>query len=1565
MNWNINSRLLFSALIILAIIGEVSLPVVSALSSGLGPAFNSVEKIPVVKPSRDYLPANYTHALNFIFKFTDAPENQQRENGIATTLLHDNIVRVYAYNSYNNRLAIADVDLVTLERRVKWRLLQYFEIPSKTSPYITVEGKSYPVVTYFQGSKPLILGSHDTGQETVLVSYLYRKFVPAIEFYHGSYRQGYRGVGPLVITVLNKRDAETYLLDLGARDSRMRTSTGVMNMFPPGERAALHTSIKFIDGRLQVAQATLERPGFPVMGWLDYVNLTTMGTRDRSFIETPGAIIASIDLSGMNVINASFIHADGYNVTAKAIPTSDGGFLALLAAEKSVLIIKIGSNFSIEWSTEVDLNAPLVPYMKSRGIQPVYQAAFRIAEAGNGYAVLLPMDGKPLLVFLDFEGTIKWSAYLNTTKIGNFVNAHLSASNNMIYVTWHTGPPPGSHTSNGIALVTLVSTSGKVIGFYSSNSHVEAYEDLFAEVHGELGNGTTILCRPEGYRWSRVPGYIDAAYLMEDYETMDLGGPGNPFTRFMSNEEGLAEGIGWNVSTTGMPWVNATYGYTNITLEYYSKVVFTRTGGSVKADNLEIRATRIATVIEDPNTVWFLPSFYYPIAILPEEVDFGQVHVGEEKAVDLEMIWLTQIPETAESISYHNPASENPDFRVDKPIWVALGGIKNPDIDVGKRVRVRLYFKPSKPGMATSTYGIAQGPRGLYVWSPISFNYPRQTIPLRGFGVAENQSIKTGWFPATLGLSAASYSMPGHILPGQPYRESVYITNVGNGEMVFLEGVMVLPGSKVLKVEGADMVIGIPGEPLDPFFVVAVKLKPLETRRLDIYMKLNAEIADPQSPLHLLSRRSFRHGVIVGEVASLPQYLWNSIVAKYKGKEYLAVDEAMKASKAYIEDQLISFFTSRSIDEAGSLLDRLNMENPVLFDYIKYLVLTGTLLTDNWMFRDNDTAKIYPSNTTDDKVSVPVTQVIVKDNTTLEMIPVVSEDESSSDAVRFASPKLQLAAENSWNPSFMWYVREFFKPSEFTETAMQGLIGLGKGTIETVSLGFIQMEAENDYQAAGKIVGVVAANVEMILAEPLMGAKLEQLGTAAFSAASKTLQGIAESGSRLAFLYKMEGKFKTLAGLERIVMTTEEGEVWGTIFKWSFNENFAEQGWYLGIGYIRNEVVNINGKLIAKTFFHYYPRAGKVAVYMFGKIRDVPLRQFYRLGVLLRMKNMLSREGFFGPLGREMLESLSDPRMLALGGLALTPPLWQWLWITGLAENLGIVSFSADPNYAEITPSPFISDKTKEAYAKIHFENLPNATAPAYNITVKIHLEGPVNASTLRLWDASHPETMENYNITHENGEIVITVRFTNITLPPNKEPPEGEGWLAVKFMLNNDAEPGDRVKVYADVYFDYNPPVRTNTAESIYDPEPPRTSFTANTRPGGLTLSPTCSDAVSGCNITMLMITGLQGSSYGPFTVNTSTSIDIPLQPGIYMITLISRDNAGNIAEYTANITVPENPEKESTLTTTSETTTSRFTSPSITPKEESHGNTYLLTAILAAIIAVVILLYTRKHKP
>jgi len=301
-------------------------------------------------------------------------------------------------------------------------------------------------------------------------------------------------------------------------------------------------------------------------------------------------------------------------------------------------------------------------------------------------------------------------------------------------------------------------------------------------------------------------------------------------------------------------------------------------------------------------------------------------------------------------------------------------------------------------------------------------------------------------------------------------------------------------------------------------------------------------------------------------------------------------------------------------------------------------------------------------------------------------------------------------------------------------------------------------------------------------------------------------------------------------------------------------------------------------------------------------------------------------------------------------------------------DTLSRISFSADPNELHIRPSPYVGSLDSDIYVQTRFENLANATAPAYNITVRVYLEGPVNASTITVWDASHPEAFDGYRVSVEDGRVVVEVRFTNITLPPNKNPPEGEGWVTLKLKFLGNSRPGDSIRAYADVYFDYNPPVRTNTESTVYDPDPPKLSINASVEPGKIRASLTCLDSVSGCNFTVLLLRKGENplANETPLEPGPGGIYEVSLEPGTYTLVAIGIDNAGNIAWSNTTINVPGNNTTGQINTNT--TTTNTPGTNNVTSEGGSGGGGGTPVWIYLAIplvVVIVLILAVKLRRP
>lgn len=262
---------------------------------------------------------------------------------------------------------------------------------------------------------------------------------------------------------------------------------------------------------------------------------------------------------------------------------------------------------------------------------------------------------------------------------------------------------------------------------------------------------------------------------------------------------------------------------------------------------------------------------------------------------------------------------------------------------------------------------------------------------------------------------------------------------------------------------------------------------------------------------------------------------------------------------------------------------------------------------------------------------------------------------------------------------------------------------------------------------------------------------------------------------------------------------------------------------------------------------------------------------------------------------------------------------------------------SRDPNQVSVTPDRFIRLPGQELNILAEFENYANASAEAVNVTVNLVIKGPVDPRSVDVVDVSRRDAYISWSMNISSGSIVYRIIFENINLPPNKKPPEGQGWVLFKAKTLDSIKTGDTIEIYADIVFDYNPPLRTNIITLLTDLEPPRTTL-KNVRVDGKTLKieAQCTDTGSGCDETLITIKSPAGIERN-FATNASTgsisqTIDLSdIEPGSYTITIISKDIAGNIeSKSTPDTTITIERQETTTPTKTTKTTT---TTPTSTP--------------------------------
>jgi uncharacterized repeat protein (TIGR01451 family) len=137
---------------------------------------------------------------------------------------------------------------------------------------------------------------------------------------------------------------------------------------------------------------------------------------------------------------------------------------------------------------------------------------------------------------------------------------------------------------------------------------------------------------------------------------------------------------------------------------------------------------------------------------------------------------------------------------------------------------------------------------------------------------------------------------------------------------------------------------------------------------------------------------------------------------------------------------------------------------------------------------------------------------------------------------------------------------------------------------------------------------------------------------------------------------------------------------------------------------------------------------------------------------------------------------------------------------------------SWDPNAKEVSPGVgpegYVYPNTKLNYT-IHFQNM--GTAPAVNVIVIDTLSNLLDWNSFTMTGASH-----NYTVEFDQSNGIAVWYFNNIMLPDSGADYQGSmGFL--QFSINQQANlvDGTVIPNFGDIYFDFNEPVRTNTAIS------------------------------------------------------------------------------------------------------------------------------------------------------
>ena len=145
-----------------------------------------------------------------------------------------------------------------------------------------------------------------------------------------------------------------------------------------------------------------------------------------------------------------------------------------------------------------------------------------------------------------------------------------------------------------------------------------------------------------------------------------------------------------------------------------------------------------------------------------------------------------------------------------------------------------------------------------------------------------------------------------------------------------------------------------------------------------------------------------------------------------------------------------------------------------------------------------------------------------------------------------------------------------------------------------------------------------------------------------------------------------------------------------------------------------------------------------------------------------------------------------------------------------IRQGASLVACSFDPNDKAVSP-PGVSLanytlKGEELFYHINFQNTGNDTA--YDIVVRDTLDADLDLTTFVFLSATSPAIVTlNYNTR------IVEFRMNNIMLPDsNVNEPLSHGYINYKINHTAGIPDGTEITNTAHIYFDFNPPVATNT---------------------------------------------------------------------------------------------------------------------------------------------------------
>ena len=255
--------------------------------------------------------------------------------------------------------------------------------------------------------------------------------------------------------------------------------------------------------------------------------------------------------------------------------------------------------------------------------------------------------------------------------------------------------------------------------------------------------------------------------------------------------------------------------------------------------------------------------------------------------------------------------------------------------------------------------------------------------------------------------------------------------------------------------------------------------------------------------------------------------------------------------------------------------------------------------------------------------------------------------------------------------------------------------------------------------------------------------------------------------------------------------------------------------------------------------------------------------------------------------------------------VANAAPMSNWLTDYSPWDNVNYFTTSTissyDPNFKEVSPkgtgaAGTITANDSVLEYMVHFQN--TGTAPAENIVVIDTLDNNLDWTSLRPVFESSPSKI---TLTQVGTVKIATFTFNDINLPTaTSDPVRSNGMFTYTIKTIPGLPIGSTFKNSGSIYFDYNPPIKTNTTLNTLG-SPTGTSTLPNEASHSFTIYPNpASEAFNAvinstenapadmkvCDVTgKVLISKTINVQKGLQTISTGVN---QLTPGIYFVSLI-----------------------------------------------------------------------------